>query len=240
MVNIDFEEVNDLARPVIEMSDVSFGYSEDKVLFENINFGMDMDSRITLVGPNGIGKSTFLKLIVGELNAKTGYINRNNKLRIGYYHQHFDNYLPMDQTPIEYIMSVYKPGNDEDELAGSNLEQFIRKHLGKISLEGNAHTKLIKSLSGGQKARVALVSLILQRPHILMLDEPTNHLDIESINGLINGINNFNGGVFIISHDSELITQTDSVLWVVDKKGIQEFDGDYYDYRNQLIDILDS
>lgn len=240
IVNIDFEEVNDLARPVIEMSDVSFGYSEDKVLFENINFGMDMDSRITLVGPNGIGKSTFLKLIVGELNAKKGYINRNNKLRIGYYHQHFDNYLPMDQTPIEYIMSVYKPGNDEDELAGSNLEQFIRKHLGKISLEGNAHTKLIKSLSGGQKARVALVSLILQRPHILMLDEPTNHLDIESINGLINGINNFNGGVFIISHDSELITQTDSVLWVVDKKGIQEFDGDYYDYRNQLINILNN
>jgi ATPase subunit of ABC transporter with duplicated ATPase domains len=197
---------------------------------------MDMDSRITLVGPNGAGKSTFIKLMVGELLPLKGFINKKNQLRIGYYHQHFDSYLPMDKTPIEYIKSVYKPGNNEEKLAGSVLDQFVRKNLGTISLEGQAHTQLIKSLSGGQKARVALVSLILQRPHILLLDEPTNHLDIESINGLIKGINNFNGGVFIISHDSELITRTNSQLWVVDKKTIYEFDGNYEDYKDMIIE----
>ncbi|VVU95206.1 ABC transporter [seawater metagenome] len=238
VVRIDFAEVGELPRPLVDMSQVSFGYTPDKKIFNNINFGLDMDSRITLVGPNGVGKSTFIKLMVGELKAEEGYVSRKNALRIGYYHQHFDSYLPMNQTPIEYIKSVYKPDKNEQELVGSNLEQFVRKNLGTISLEGAAHTQKIGSLSGGQKARVALVSLILQRPHILLLDEPTNHLDIESINGLIEGINNFNGCVFIISHDSELITRTDSQLWVVNNKSIYEFDGEYEDYRDTIIEEL--
>ena len=136
----------------------------------------------------------------------------------------------------EYIKSVYNPGNDE-ELVGSNLDQYIRKQLGTISLEGQAHTKQIKYLSGGQKARVAFVSLILQKPHLL-LDEPTNHLDIESINGLINGINNFNGSVFIITHDSELVTKTDCQLWVIDNKTVKNFDGDYEDYKDTVINLI--
>jgi len=239
IVKIEFEEVGLLQRPIINMSDVTFGYDQDKIILNNINFGLDMDSRITLVGPNGVGKSTFVKLLVGEIKPLEGYVNRKNKLRIGYYHQHFDSYLPMDKSPIEYIKSVYKPGQDELELVGSSLEQYIRKQLGTISLEGQAHTQLIKDLSGGQKARVALVSLILQRPHLLLLDEPTNHLDIESIDGLINGINEFNGAVFIISHDTKLITETESNLWVVNNKSVYQYEGEYEDYRDEIINDLE-
>jgi len=237
IVKIEFREVGELQRPLIDIRDASFGYQTDKLIFDNINFGIDINSRITLVGPNGVGKSTFIKLLKGELEPNNGYINRKHQLRIGYYHQHFDSYLPMEKTPLEYIKSVYNPGNDE-ELVGSNLDQYIRKQLGTISLEGQAHTKQIKYLSGGQKARVAFVSLILQKPHLLLLDEPTNHLDIESINGLINGINNFNGSVFIITHDSELVTKTDCQLWVIDNKTVKNFDGDYEDYKDTVINLI--
>jgi ATP-binding cassette, subfamily F, member 1 len=237
-VIIEFIETAEIQRPLIQVKDVDFKYNDEKVIFNNINFGLDMDSRITLVGPNGAGKSTLIKLLVEELKPTKGDVFSKNQLRVGYYHQHFDSYLPMNQTPIEYIKSVYKPDNEDDPLVGSNLEQFVRKHLGKISLEGEAHTKPIKQLSGGQKARVALVSLILQKPHLLLLDEPTNHLDIESIEGLIKGINEFNGGVFIITHDSELVTSTESQLWVVENNTVYPFDGEYDDYRDKIIESL--
>jgi len=242
MVSINFEEVGTIGRPVLEIKDVGFEYSPEKKIFKNINFGLDMDSRITLVGKNGAGKSTLMKLLIGKEEGKDflptkGHIIRKNQLRIGYYHQHFDSELPKDKTPIEYIESVSK--FDEEDLNGKSLYQYIRKQLGSISLEGEAHTKLIGELSGGQKARVALVALILQKPHLLLMDEPTNHLDIESVNGLIDGINNFNGGVFVITHDSELVTRTDCDLWIVENNKLIFFKGEYDDYKDKIIEELE-
>ena len=226
VVNIDFGVPSDLSRPILSVEEVTFGYRENSIL-ENIDFGLDLDSRVTIVGPNGAGKSTFINLLVGNLKPNKGYISKNHSLRFAYYNQHFIDVLPMEKTPIEYLKTV-KEMPDQD----------IRRLLGTIGLEGNAHIKPIGKLSGGQKSRVVLVSCQMMNAHILVLDEPTNHLDIESINGLIEAINNFEGGVVIVSHDMELITQTDCVLWVCDKKKIKKFDGDYDDYRDHILESV--
>jgi len=224
VVNINFGEPTDLSRPIVSVEDVEFGYKQDNTILEKVDFGLDLDSRITIVGPNGAGKSTFINLLVGNLNPVNGHILKNHSLRFAYYNQHFIDVLPMDKTPIEYLKSI-KELPDQD----------IRKLLGSVGLEGIAHIKNIGQLSGGQKSRVVLVSCQMMDPHILILDEPTNHLDIESINGLIDAINNFKGGVVIVSHDMELITRTNCVLWVCENKKIKKFDGDYDDYRNQIL-----
>jgi len=224
IVNIDFGEPTDLSRPVLCVENVDFHYKKDKPILENINFGLDLKSRITIVGPNGAGKSTFINLLVGNLNPINGKIFRNHSLRFAYYNQHFINVLPMDKTPIEYLQTIQNLPDKE-----------IRRLLGIIGLEGSEHVKHIDKLSGGQKARVVLVSCQMMNPHILILDEPTNHLDIESINGLIDAINNFDGGVVIVSHDMKLITQTDCVLWVCENKEIKKFDGNYDVYRDKII-----
>lgn len=225
VVNINFGEPTDLSRPILSVQDVTFGYNPKKPILENIEFGIDLDSRITIVGPNGAGKSTFINLLVGNLEPNKGYISRNQSLRFAYYNQHFIDVLPMEKTPIEFLNPK-----------GEYTQQEIRSLLGSIGLESSAHVKPIGQLSGGQKSRVVLVSCQMMNPHILVLDEPTNHLDIESINGLIEAINNFNGGVVIVSHDMELITQTDCVLWVCDNKKISKFDGDYEDYKDFILE----
>ena len=224
VVNINFGESTDLSRPVLSINDVSFEYTEGNTILKNVEFGLDLDSRITIVGPNGAGKSTFINLLVGNLTPTTGTVYRNHSLKIAYYNQHFIDVLPMDQTPIEYLQTI-------DNIP----DQEIRRMLGTIGLEGNAHIKPIRTLSGGQKARVVLVSCQMLQPHILVMDEPTNHLDIESINGLIDAINKFKGGVVLVSHDMELITQTECVLWVCNNKSIKKYDGEYDDYRDEIL-----
>ena len=224
LVNINFGNPTNLSGTILSIDNVSFSYNENKPILNKVDFGMDLNSRITIVGPNGSGKSTFINLLVGNLNPKSGTVFRNNNLKIAYYNQHFIDVLPMDKNPIEYLQSI-------DNLP----EQEIRKLLGTIGLEGDAHKKIISNLSGGQKARIVLVSCQMLKPHILVMDEPTNHLDIESINGLILGINNFEGGVLIVSHDMNLITETECVLWICENNSIKKFNGDYYDYVDYVL-----
>lgn len=224
IVNISFGESSQLIGKIFSVDNVSFSYNNDKVILQNIDFGIDLDSRITIVGPNGAGKSTFINLLVGNLEPTSGEIYRNRGIKIAYYNQHFVDVLPMDMNPIDFLRS-------KKDLP----EQEIRKKLGTIGLEPSAHLKLMSELSGGQKSRVVLVSCQLSDPHLLIMDEPTNHLDIESINGLIDAINDFDGGVILVSHDMELITRTDCVMWVCENKQIYRFEGDYDDYRDHII-----
>jgi len=228
-VNIKFNEAPLISRPVLEVKNVEFRYDEDNLLFKNIDFGIDFESRITIVGPNGVGKSTLLNLLISNLKQTNGDISRNSKLRIGYYNQHFMDILPLDETPIDFLLSVNK-----------KLKEFdIRRLLGMIGLESDLHKSLIRNLSGGQKARVVFCYLQADNPHILFLDEPTNHLDIETIQGLIDGINNFNGGVVIVSHDTRLITETNCELWVCKDRTVRRYEGDYDDYKDEIIREVD-
>merc|ERR1712232_1266201 len=230
VVHLHFPEVPALSRPVLEVNDVHFRYSrKHPVIFNRVDFGIDMDSRICVVGPNGAGKTTLLKLLTGEIKATTGEVRRNPRLRMGIYNQHFVDRLPMSKTPVEHLRSRF---DDLDY-------QSCRNRLGKYGLEGHAHEVVMRDLSGGQKARVVFVELSLQRPHILLLDEPTNNLDIESIDALIDAINDFNGGIVVVTHDQRLIENCDCNLWVVEKQGVTPWKEGFDDYKDTILQQLE-
>jgi ATP-binding cassette subfamily F protein 1 len=214
---------------IIQLNNVSFSYDNNKI-FDNIDFGLDMESVVTLVGKNGSGKSTLLKLIMGELQPSSGNIWRQNGMRIGYYNQHFENTLPLNQSPVEYLESIFP-----EKLQSVNKINTIRGYLGQMRLEGKAHVQKIGELSGGQKARVAMIKLIFTLPHLILLDEPTNHLDLETIEALIKGLKNYNGGIMVITHEEELITQLDSQLWVLENKKINFYRNTFEDYCDEII-----
>jgi len=226
---IEFFETEKYNTNLIRFENVSFSYG-DKMILNDVSFGLDMDSKITLVGLNGSGKSTLIKLIIGELKPESGYINIKDGINVGYYNQHFDQQLPFDKTPIEFLYNLLP-------FETTKKEETVRTYLGRIKLESSAHTKLIGELSGGQKARVAFIKLIFESPHIILLDEPTNHLDIETVEALIDCLEMFKGGILLITHEPELINRIESRIWFLDsdKKKINYNIETYDDYCDLLL-----
>lgn len=220
-----FYPCDPLPPPVLQFTDVKFGYSADKVLFKCLNFGVDLDSRVALVGPNGAGKSTLLKIMVDQLNPLDGYVNRHSHLRMGRYHQHLSDQLDESMTPLEYMKFCYPEiGETED----------IRRAVGRYGITGRAQTTPIRCLSDGQKSRVVFSWLAYQKPHLLLLDEPTNHLDMETIGALADALRVFEGGVFLVSHDFRLIDEVAEEIWEVKNQGITRWAGDIHDYKKSL------
>ncbi|CAH8443566.1 unnamed protein product [Heterobilharzia americana] len=216
-----------ISPPILGLYNVTFAYPNQKCLFKDLNFGIDMTSRISIVGPNGVGKSTFLKLLTGEVEPTQGERRLNHRVKIGKYDQHSADQLNLSETPTEYLQRLF------------NLTyQDARATLGKFGLEAHAHTIPNADLSGGQRARVAFAELSRRAPDILILDEPTNNLDIESIDALADAINEYKGGVIVVSHDERLIRDTNCILWVIEDLGINEIDGDFDDYRREILDSL--
>ena len=189
-----------------------------------------MNSRISLVGPNGVGKSTLLALISGALSPVSGTVLLSPYLKIGQYSQFFVNDLPLDKTPVEFLMSCAVVGTTAQE---------IRSILGRFGVPGNVHIIPLRNLSGGQKARVVLARLNLGSPHLLLLDEPTNHLDMESIDALASALKEFSGSIVFVSHDAHLISLLDCKLWVCESQGITEYPGSFEDYREELLQEYD-
>ncbi|CAH1786038.1 unnamed protein product [Owenia fusiformis] len=227
VVKFTFENPPPLNPPILGAHSVDFAYSGHKPLFLNLDFGIDMESRIAIVGPNGVGKTTFLKLLLGELTPTQGEVRKNHRLRIGQYNQQAAEQLNYDESAVEYLQRLY------------NLDyQLARKTLGRFGLTSHAHTIKIRDLSGGQKSRVSFADLSCRAPDVLILDEPTNNLDIESIDALADAINDYEGGVIIVSHDERLIRETNCQLWVVEEQTINEIDGGFDDYRNELLQSL--
>ena len=215
---------------ILNCREVTYSYPDtDRVILEKADISLDLDSRVVIVGKNGSGKSTLLKLLAGKLklsDTDKGEIEINRQLRVGYFHQHFDEILDYKQTPVEFILSQH---------TGINQGQ-VRRELGKIGLKGQQHTLLISELSGGQKARVVMVNILFSQPHFLLLDEPTNHLDIETNDALIEALNSFKGGMLLVTHNADLILETDCVLYECDQGQIKRFPGDYYDYCEKIMD----
>lgn len=227
VVKFSFPLPPPLNPPILGLKSVTFGYPNQPKLFNDLDFGIDMKSRVAVVGNNGVGKSTFLKLLIGHLEPLKGEAIRNHRLRLGSYNQHSADQLNMDDSPVEYLQKKY------------NINyQDARKHLGRFGLVSHAHTIKTKDLSGGQKSRVAFADLALSTPDVIVLDEPTNNLDIESIDALAEAINEFTGGVLLVSHDARLILETSCQLWVVEDQSITEVDGDFDDYRQEILEKL--
>eukprot|EP01094_Clydonella_sp_ATCC50884_P013528 TRINITY_DN2380_c0_g1_i1.p1 TRINITY_DN2380_c0_g1~~TRINITY_DN2380_c0_g1_i1.p1 ORF type:complete len:601 (+),score=233.75 TRINITY_DN2380_c0_g1_i1:188-1804(+) len=215
-----------IAPPVLMAEDVSFKYHEDdtELLFKNVNIGVDMDSRVALVGPNGCGKSTLLKLFSGDLKPTSGHIHRNTALRIAVFSQHFVDQLDMRVSALEYFGRKYS----------SMTSPEIRSHLGKYGVTGDLALRSLALLSGGQKSRVVFAELFLTAPHLLLLDEPSNHLDIETIEGLAQSLNTFNGGVLMVSHDQRLISLVCDDIWQLEGGEVKQWKGDLQAYKKYL------
>ncbi|XP_062515060.1 ATP-binding cassette sub-family F member 1-like [Corticium candelabrum] len=226
-VKFSFPKPEALSPPILGLYDVTFAYDGQPRLFKEVNFGIDMDSRIAVVGPNGVGKSTFLYLLIGTISPVQGEVRKNHRMRLGVYNQHAADQLTMDESAVEYLQRLFDMDYQES-----------RKLLGRYGLSGHAHTIRIRDLSGGQKSRVVFAELACRKPDVLIMDEPTNNLDIESIDALADAINEFTGGVILVSHDARLIRETNCQLWVIEDKTINEVDGDFDDYRKEILDAL--
>ncbi|GAB1597945.1 ATP-binding cassette sub-family F member 1-like [Argonauta hians] len=227
IVKFSFPNPAPLNPPILGCHATHFKYPTTDYIFQDLDFGIDMSSRVAIVGPNGVGKSTFLKLLTGELSPTKGEVKQNHRLRIGKYDQHSADQLNLNESPTEYLMRLFNMPCQE-----------ARKTLGKFGLSSHAHTIANRDLSGGQKARVALAELTCRAPDVVILDEPTNNLDIESIDALADAINDYEGGVIIVSHDERLIRETNCQLMVIEDNTINEIEGDFDDYRCELLASL--
>lgn len=223
-MNFKFPDPGHLPPPVLAFHDVSFGYPGCESLYTNVNFGVDLDSRVALVGPNGAGKTTLVKLMSGELLPTMGDIRPHGHLKIGRFTQHFVDVLQLDQTPLEFFDTVYPGTPREDQ----------RKYLGRFGISGKMQVQKMAELSDGQKSRVVFAKLGRDAPHILLLDEPTNHLDMESIDALALAVNEFEGGMVLVSHDMRLISQVAKEIWICDHKTITMYKGDINNFKMDM------
>ncbi|KAH3337205.1 hypothetical protein KXW81_001014 [Aspergillus fumigatus] len=224
VVHFKFPDVEKLSPPIVQMSDVSFGYSKDKLLLRNVELDVQLDSRIGIVGPNGAGKTTVLKLLTGQLQPTSGLISTHARLRIGYFAQHHVDALDLTTSAVSFMAKTY-PGKTDEE---------YRRHLGAFGITGTTGLQRMELLSGGQKSRVAFACLSLTNPHILVLDEPSNHLDIEGMDALSEALQRFEGGVVMVSHDVTMLRNVCTSLWVCDKGTVHKFDGTVDAYKKMI------
>jgi ATP-binding cassette subfamily F protein 3 len=214
-----------LSPPIIALDDVAVGYEPGKPILRNLSLRIDNDDRIALLGANGNGKSTLVKLLAGRLDPMQGKITRADKLRVAYFAQHQLDELHADESAYEHVR----------RLMPDAPEPKVRARVGQIGFSGAAGDTLVEKLSGGEKARLMLGLATFGGPHLVILDEPTNHLDIDSRAALIEAINDYPGAVILVSHDRYLLEATVERLWSVDRGGVAPFDGDLTDYSRRVL-----
>ncbi|MBL8594358.1 MAG: ATP-binding cassette domain-containing protein, partial [Devosia sp.] len=211
------------ASPMMTFDNVSVGYG-DKVILRHITNRIDPDDRIALIGVNGNGKSTFAKLLSGDLKPMGGEMRKGKGLEIAYFAQHQLDKLKPEQTPFEHVI----------DLMPYDSEAKRRSRVAQMGLTTSRMDTKVKNLSGGERARLLLGLITFGGPGMLILDEPTNHLDIDSRDALVAALNDYSGAVLIISHDRHLIDATVDKLWIAQNGTIEEFDEDLDTYQRLL------
>jgi len=214
-----------LSPPIIAVDNVSVGYEPNKPVLNRVTLRIDNDDRIALLGANGNGKSTLVKLLANRLKPFSGAITRAEKLAIAYFAQHQLDELNEDASTYDHVR----------KLMPEAPESKVRGRAGAIGFSGKAADTPVKSLSGGEKARLLLGLATFFGPNMIILDEPTNHLDIDSRAALAEAINEFPGAVMMVSHDRYLIEACADRLWVVADHAVTNFDGDLDDYRRLVL-----
>ncbi|MEZ0260769.1 MAG: ABC-F family ATP-binding cassette domain-containing protein [Alphaproteobacteria bacterium] len=224
-VRFKFPSPEKLSPPLIAIRHVDVGYTEGKPIVRKIHENIDTEDRIALLGANGNGKSTMMKLIAGRLSPMAGELVRSGKLRIGYFSQHQTEELDVESTPFQEMARLTK------QKTGDYKEHIVRAKLGAFGFSKDLADNKIKSLSGGEKARLLFAFMSFDEPHMLLLDEPTNHLDMDAREALVQALNAYEGAVVIVSHDPIMVERVADRLWLVKDGECRNFDGDLDDYR---------
>ena len=219
-----FDEAIKFAPPLVTLDKASVGYNDVEVL-KNINIQINPDDRIGLLGVNGEGKSTFSKLIAKKIKLINGSLQIPQKLKIGYFAQHQLDELRPKETAFEHVYAKLK----------SEIPSKVRARLGSAGFAADTMDLQVKRLSGGQKARLLLLLVVIEKPDLLILDEPTNHLDIESREALIMALNDYSGSLILVSHDAFLVERLVDRLLIVKNGGVSEFSGDIHEYRDLVL-----
>jgi ATP-binding cassette subfamily F protein 3 len=214
-----------LSPPIIALDDVTVGYDRKKPVLNRVTLRIDSDDRIALLGSNGNGKSTLVKLLANRLPPFAGHVTRAEKLSVGYFAQHQVDELDLDASPYDHVR----------KLMPDAPETKVRGRTGAIGFSGKAGDTPVQNLSGGEKARLLLGLATFFGPNMIILDEPTNHLDIDSRAALAEAINEFPGAIIMVSHDRYLIEACADQLWVVADHTVTSFDGDLDDYRRMVL-----
>ena len=214
-----------LSPPIIALDEVSVGYEPGHPVLHDLSARIDNDDRIALLGSNGNGKSTLVKLIASRLAPFSGTITRAEKLKVAYFAQHQLDELDPQGSPYTHVR----------ELMPEAPEAKVRSRVGAIGFSGQTADTVVTKLSGGEKARLMLALATFHGPHLLILDEPTNHLDIDSRAALIEALNDFSGAVILVSHDRHLLAACADRLWLVAGGEVHPFNGDLDDYRRRVL-----
>mgnify|MGYP002478555002 FL=1 len=224
---IRFEQDKKLYRNILEIENLSKGY-DNGPLFKGFNMMMEVGEKVAVIGTNGIGKSTLIKTLVGELTPDSGSIKWSENAKIGYYAQDHAEDFDTDLTVFDWMCQWKQEGDDE---------QAVRSVLGRLLFSQDDIKKKVKVLSGGEKGRMLFGKLMMEKPNILIMDEPTNHLDMESIESLNMALEMYQGTLIFVSHDREFVSSLAGRILEITPEKIIDFGGNYEDYlRSQGIE----
>jgi ATPase subunit of ABC transporter with duplicated ATPase domains len=218
-IRFEFDEKDKLHRNAVELKKLSHGY--DKPLFNDVDMMFEAGEKVAIIGENGIGKTTFLRCLAGDLKPKHGEVKWAEKATLGYFAQDHEYEFEKDVDLFEW-MTQYRQAGDDD--------QVVRSMLGRLLFSGEDTKKSVKVLSGGEKGRMLYGKLMLGRTNVLLMDEPTNHMDMESIEALNTALDKYKGTLFFVSHDREFVSSIATRILEIKADGIVDYTGNYEDY----------
>ena len=223
-LSFDFPSPPEMRPPLITLDMASVGYG-DRTILSRLNLRIDPDDRIALLGRNGNGKTTLARLLAAQLAPMEGAMNASGKMTVGYFTQYQVEELDTGDTPLEHMTRQMKGATPA----------AVRAQLGRFGFSGDRATQKVGSLSGGERARLALALITRDAPSLLILDEPTNHLDVDSREALVQALNSYTGAVVIVSHDRHMIEMAADRLVLVDGGRAEPFDGSLEDYTDLIL-----
>lgn len=218
-IRFEYEEKDKLYRQALTVNKLSHAY--EKPLFNNINFMVEAGEKVAIIGENGIGKSTLLKILANTVNPDDGSIKWAEKAKISYFAQDHNEEFEKNNSVFDWMTYFKKPQDDD---------QSIKSILGRLLFSGDDFKKKVNVLSGGEQGRMLFGKIMLERNNVLLLDEPTNHMDMESIESLNTALDKYKGTVFFVTHDREFVSSVATRIFEIKSDKIIDYTGNYEDY----------